>query len=115
MVDIHFTELETPSHIVIPISATISTPDGKLYGDSTTGHLAQPDSSNKAMIGQLNSEKGAFSDDEQGRMYLFQEAAFDTPKKLVDKQEKQVVVGVGDILQLKVDQPISVNIPPTSP
>lgn len=110
MIDVHFTQIETPAHVVIPISATIATPDGKLYGDSTTGLLTQPNCSTKDIEGRLQALKEGLPDDQLGRMYLFHASELDTPKRMVDKQEKQVVVGVGDIMQVRLDQPLSVNV-----
>lgn len=113
--DISFNEIVTPDGQRYTIQGSVATEDGMLHGDTTKGRILK--SAGTAAIGAglgaaLGTAMGPLSGGKVGKGAIYGTAVGAGAGALAAaaKKGKEVSIGSGDKLEIKLDQPITVQV-----
>lgn len=104
---IHLSEVITPDGQRIPINASIANADGILKADNLEGVVvSKPDHSVAALKREINTAEGSLYGTKIGKASVLEEPyatqVSDKPLDPMDKRPSDIVVGVGDQLQIRL-------------
>jgi S-layer homology domain len=103
---IHLSEAITPAGQRIPLSATIANADGILKAGNMEGVVSKPDHSVAALRREIHTAEGALYGTKTGKAAVLEEPyatqISDKPLDPMDKRNNDIVVGVGDQLQIRL-------------
>ena len=103
---IHLSEAITPAGQRIPINATIANTDGILKANSMEGVISKPDHSLAALKSEIHTAEGSLYGTKTGKASVLEEPyttqVSDKPMDPMDKRTSDIVVGVGDQLQIRL-------------
>lgn len=103
---IHLSEAITPAGQRIPLSATIANADGLLKAGNMEGVVSKPDHSVAALRREINTAEGALYGTKTGKAAVLEEPyatqVSDKPLDPMDKRNDDIVIGVGDQLQIRL-------------
>jgi hypothetical protein len=113
--DIDFTEIVTPSGQHYAIQGSIATEDGMLHGDSAKGRILKAAGTTAVGAGlgaALGTAMGPLSGGKVGKGAVYGTAVGATTGAVaaVLKKGNPIVVGAGEKLEIKLDQPINVQV-----
>ncbi len=104
---ITFKELITPVGQRIPINATIANTDGILKAGDLQGVAFHPNHSTAGLKRQINASEGSLYGTKIGKASVLEEPLVqqvsDRPVDPMDKRSNDIVIGVGDRLQLRIE------------
>ncbi len=105
----------TPAGQRIPINATIANADGILRAEALQGVIFNPEHSVKALSREISTAQGSWYGSKLGKMWVLEEPLTTLvsaqPIDPMEKRTEDIIIGVGDRLQLRVN---SVGILPNS-
>ncbi|WP_373531601.1 S-layer homology domain-containing protein [Vampirovibrio sp.] len=97
----------TPAGQRIPMSATIANTDGILKAKEMQGVVFHPDRSTAALSREINTSSGSLYGTKIGKAEVLDQAMVqqvsDKPMDPLDKRSSNIVIGVGDRLQLRLE------------
>lgn len=104
---IAFNGIVTPEGQRIPLNATIASNDGILKAGELQGVVFHPNHSTAALKREISSAEGAMYGTKQGKEWTLNEPLSQqlssAPVDAMDKRPSDIVIGVGDRLQLRVE------------
>lgn len=104
---ITFNGLITPTGQRIPMNATIASTDGVLRAGELQGVVFHPNHSTAALGREIYSAQGSLYGLKQGKMWVLDQPLVtqvsDKPVDPMDKRSSDIVIGVGDRLQLRIE------------
>jgi hypothetical protein len=104
---IAFNGFITPAGQRIPMSATIANTDGILKANELQGVVFHPDRSTAALSREIDTSAGALYGTKIGKAEVLDQAMVqqvsDKPMDPMDKRTSNIVIGVGDRLQLRIE------------
>lgn len=104
---ITFNGLITPTGQRIPINATIANADGVLKATELQGVVFNPGHSTAALKREISASQGAYYGIKQGKEQVLDEPMVQQvssqPLDPMDKRAGNIVIGVGDRLQLRME------------
>jgi hypothetical protein len=104
---ITFNGFITPTGQRIPMNATIANADGILKADELQGVVFHPDHSTAALKREIHTAEGALYGTKIGKAEVLDQALVqqvsDKPVDPMDKRSSDIVIGVGDRLQLRIE------------
>lgn len=106
--EIRFNEILTPDNQRFRINGTVATADGRLYPTPNNGQVISGDRSFKALTADMKREIGGLVGTYQGKQYYYQGEALAMADEdlLKDETRGEVLVGVGDLLQVRINEPV---------
>jgi len=106
-IGINFNGLITPAGQQIPISAKINSADGILKAGDLQGVVFHPNRSTEALKREISASEGSLYGTKMGKAGVLEEPLVnqvsDRPVDAMDIAPSDVVIGVGDRLQLRID------------
>jgi hypothetical protein len=106
-VGITFNGLITPTGQQIPISAKVNNADGILKAGELQGVVFHPNRSVDALKREISASQGSLYGTKVGKAYVLEEPlasqVSDRPLDPMDLSKADIVIGVGDRLQLRID------------
>jgi hypothetical protein len=106
-VGMNFNGLITPAGQQIPISAKINNADGILKADSLQGVVFRPNRSTEALKREIGASQGSLYGTKIGKSEVLEQPyvnqVSDRPLDPMELRPDDVVIGVGDRLQLRID------------
>lgn len=103
---IDFKEFVTPTGQRLPINATIANGDGILKGGQLQGVVMHPGHSTEALKREISTAQGGLYGTSAGKAMVldqpYVQQLSDQPVDPMDKRSNDIILGVGDRLQLKV-------------
>lgn len=116
---ITFNGFVTPAGQRIPINATIANADGILKASELQGVVFHPDHSTAALSREISASAGSLYGTKTGKAEVLEEPMVqqvsDKPVDPMDKRTSNIVIGVGDRLQLRIESMGSSDMTNTSP
>jgi hypothetical protein len=110
---ISFNGFITPAGQRIPMSATIANTDGILKASELKGVVFHPDRSTAALSREISTSAGSLYGTKIGKAEVLEQAMVqqvsDKPMDPMDKRSSNIVIGVGDRLQLRIESMGSSN------
>lgn len=107
-VGMNFNGFITPAGQQIPISAKINNTDGILKANDLQGVVFHPNRSTEALKREIGASEGSLYGTKIGKAEVLEQPLVDQvsdrPVDPMDIEPKDVVVGVGDRLQLRLDE-----------
>lgn len=97
----------TPTGQRIPMNATIANADGILKAGELQGVVFHPDHSTTALSREIYTAQGSLYGLKMGKMWVLDQPMVqqvsDKPVDPMDKRSSDIVIGVGDRLQLRIE------------
>lgn len=110
---IAFNQIITPSGQRLAINGSVANSDGILRADAMQGIVFHPEHSTAALKREISTAQGGMYGTKLGKMQVLEEPLVtlgsDQPLALTDMNPREIVIGVGDRLQVRIDG--TVNMP----
>jgi len=109
-----FDQIITPTGQRLTINGTVANNDGILRAESLQGIVIHPGQSTAALKREISTAEGALYGIKNGKMNVLEEPlttlGSEQPLALTDMSRKEIIVGVGDRLQVRIDGTVGVPV-----